>query len=50
MNKLNFNEILPTEELVPAEMEAIIGGRRAAGGCGGQGCICNNGSSEESNK
>ena len=40
-NQLYFNEILPIEELVPAEMDAIIGGRRCAAGSGGNNCSCN---------
>lgn len=48
MNKLNFNEVLPTEELLPAEMEAVVGGSKRVSGtvgfhCGG----CGNGTEKD---
>ena len=39
-NKLFFSEILPVEELVPAEMNAIVGGHKVKVGCKGDECSC----------
>lgn len=50
MNKLNFNEVLPTEELLPAEMEAVVGGSRKVTGTIGFHCGCGNGSGSDTDK
>ena len=39
-NQLFFNEILPIEELIPAEMNAIVGGIKKSVGCSGKKCSC----------
>lgn len=42
MNKLGFNEVLPAEELLPAEMEAVVGGAQRMAGAFGFHCGCGN--------
>lgn len=49
MKKYDIMEVLPSEELLPEELNAIVGGNTKIKvvGCGGHSCSCSNTSTDD---